>query len=365
MPWWNLYIVVFVVALVLSLMITPVCQNLAFKLNFLDKPRNQDHKTHEHATPLLGGLAICVSWLATILIGIMAVKVGDWDSLPTIVVKSFPGILSVSREILVICVGAVLAMLLGLYDDRFNMSAKVKLAGQILIAALVVTWGGVRISLFIHHETFSWCVSVFWMLVIFNAINFFDNMDGLAVGTAAIALSLFTITAAINQQYFVSSLCAATAGASVGFWFYNHSPATIFMGDSGSHFLGYILGVTGAVVTYYNPTLSTTRFPILIPFFILAIPLFDMAAVTVIRFRAGDPVYIGDNNHISHRFVKMGLTRKQAVFVVHLLTLIIGLSVLPLLWGDEGTAVVSLVQACTILIFISVLQYGGMNTNAS
>lgn len=354
--WWNLYIVVFVVALTLSLIITPLCRKLAFLTGYVDRPKQQDHKTHKEATPLLGGLAICVSWLGTIIIGVLAVESIAPDHFGNVITRYFPGVHSVSREILIICLGAVFSMLLGLYDDRFNMSARMKLFGQLIIAVIVVTWGGVTISVFIDNVIISWLLSVFWILVIFNAINFFDNMDGLAVGTASIALCFFTISAAINQQFFVASLCSATAGAAIGFWFFNHSPATIFMGDSGSHFLGYILAITGARVTYYNPELSTTNFPILIPVFILAIPLFDMIAVVVIRLRQGNPIYIGDNQHISHRFVKMGMSRKRAVFLVHLLTLLICLSVLPLMWGDLGTAIVCLVQACTILFMISILQ---------
>jgi UDP-GlcNAc:undecaprenyl-phosphate GlcNAc-1-phosphate transferase len=110
---------------------------------------------------------------------------------------------------------------------------------------------------------------------------------------------------------------------------------------------------------------SNTHLPILIPVFILAIPLFDTAAVVAIRLYKHKPIYIGDHNHISHRFVAMGMSRKRAVFLVHLLVVMIGLSVLPLLWGDERTAVVSLVQAGTILLLVSILQYSVSENNVS
>ena len=129
------------------------------------------------------------------------------------------------------------------------------------------------------------------------------------------------------------------------------------MGDAGSHFLGYSLGVTGALTTYYQKGLTLTPFSVLIPIFVLAIPLFDLLSVVVIRLKTRKPIYIGDNNHISHRFHKMGMSRKNAVLCVHLLSIIIGLSVLPLLWGDNLTTIVCFLQACIILTLVSVLQY--------
>lgn len=357
MVWWNLYVVVFIVALTLGLILTPVMRKLAELTEFYDCPKEQWHKRHSKPTPLLGGLALCISWTATIVIGIIASQSIRQNVLDTTVISNLPGISKVSSELVFICLGAILATLLGLYDDRFNMSAKTKLFGQIAIAVIAVTWGGVRISFLMPSPIIGWAVTVFWIVLVMNAINFFDNMDGLAVGTAAIAFTFFTIVSAESSQYFIAVLAAATAGASFGFWFYNHSPATIFMGDSGSHFLGYNLAVLGVLATYYNPSQAFSELPILIPLFILAIPLFDLCAVVVIRLRAGKPVYIGDHNHISHRFLNMGMTRKQAVLMVHLLAIAIGLSILPLMWGDMRTTIISLLQAFTILLLVTLLQY--------
>ncbi|MFA6569448.1 MAG: MraY family glycosyltransferase, partial [Victivallales bacterium] len=266
MVWWNLYIVVFIVALTLGLILTPAFRKLAEVTEFYDCPKEQWHKRHSKPTPLLGGLAICISWAMTIVIGIIAAQSVRDNVLDRTVITNLPGISKVSSELVFICLGAVLATLLGLYDDKFNMSAKTKFAGQIAIAAIAVTWGGVRISFLMPSPVIGWAVTVFWIVVVMNAINFFDNMDGLAVGTAAIAFTFFAIVSAESSQYFIAVLAAATAGASFGFWFYNHSPATIFMGDSGSHFLGYNLAVLGVLATYYNPSQASTHLPILIPF---------------------------------------------------------------------------------------------------
>lgn len=356
--WRHVYIFTFLLAAIISLVITPVFQKLAEKTDFMDRPKKEDHKRHAKAIPLLGGAAMFTAWAGAILAGI--IMIFSWNShgqMPPALAAYVPNVTAISGRLFFICLGAFLAMLLGLLDDRFGMSAKLKLLGQIVVAIIAVTLGGVQISVFINHQLVTWVISIFWFVLIINAINFFDNMDGLAVGTSAIAMMFFTITAAINQQYFIATLAALSTGVATGFWFYNHSPATIFMGDSGSHFLGYMLAVLSSSVTYFSHDTSLTRLPILIPMFILAIPLFDSLAVVMIRLKNKKPIYIGDHNHISHRFVKMGMSRKRAVQLVHLLEVIIGLSVLPLLWGDLKTALVILAQALLMLLLVSLLHY--------
>ena len=143
----------------------------------------------------------------------------------------------------------------------------------------------------------------------------------------------------------------------MGFWIFNHSPASIFMGDSGSHFIGYFAAVISSSVTYFHFDGSLTRFPILVPFFVLALPLFDTLMVCLIRWKLGKPFWIGDHNHISHRFVRMGLSRKRAVQLVHVLCLLTGLGALPMLWGSIATTAVIAVQMLLLLILITILQY--------
>ena len=181
-------------------------------------------------------------------------------------------------------------------------------------------------------------------------------MDGLAVGTIAIAMGFFSIIAALNQQYFIAVLCALNCGICCGFWFYNANPATIFMGDSGSHFIGYLAAIVAAQVTFFDADFSLSRFPVLMPLFILALPLFDTAMVVAIRTKNRKPFWIGDHNHISHRFVRMGFTRKQAVNLVHLMALTVGMGILPVFWGDFKTAAVLVIQACLMLGLITFVQ---------
>ena len=225
----------------------------------------------------------------------------------------------------------------------------------------MVFFGGLHITLFIPSPILTVPISVFWIVFIMNAMNFFDNMDGLSVGTAAIAFIFFAVAAWINGQFFVAALSACSAGACCGFWLFNKAPASIFMGDAGSHLVGFLLAVVSARVTYYNPEVAAGKYAILIPFFILAVPIFDAFAVVLIRLHNHKPFYIGDHNHLSHRFVRMGLTRPQAVRIIHLLSVVAGLGAVPLLWGDVRTCCVLLVQGLVILLLLTLLQFQGTN----
>ncbi len=360
--WQHVLLLVFLMGGMLSLVLTPVFKHLAEKWDIMDRPKGEKHKQHGKATPLLGGLAMFCAWFLAIALGFIIVMAADLGSISPDIAENFSGIKMVTPRLGVICLGAFLAMGLGLWDDKFGMRAHFKFLGQFLIAALVVSFGGIKITLFINNPVFIWCVTVFWFMLLMNAINFFDNMDGLAVGTVTIAMGLFATVAALTGQHFLATMGALSCGVGLGFWFYNHSPASIFMGDSGSHFLGYLAAVMSASITYFSRDYSLTRSPILIPLFILAIPLFDALAVVFIRLRNHKPIYVGDHNHISHRFVKMGLTRKRAVQMVHLMELMLGLSVLPLLWGDRKTAVVIIVQAMIFLLIITIMQIGAADS---
>ncbi|MDD3118423.1 MAG: MraY family glycosyltransferase [Victivallales bacterium] len=358
MVWWQVYVVVLATAAILSLVLTPVCEKVALLTNFLDRPDDR-HSGHARPIPVLGGVAMFLAWLMTIVGGVAAFLSLPSGGVGAEVAGYVHNLTRISGRLMFLCLGALLATLLGFIDDYFPLSAKVKFFGQVVVAVIAVWLGGMRVSLFIPWEPVTTVISVFWVLLIINAINFLDNMDGLAVGIAVICLALLTVVAVISRQYFIAALGAACVGSGLGFWFFNYQPASIFMGDSGSHFLGYTLAVLSAGVTYHMPEISHTRLTCLIPLFILAVPLFDTLAVVAIRLHYHRPVYVGDHNHISHRFVKMGMSKKHAVMTVHLLTLALGLGVLPLMWGDIFTVVVVMVQSLVFLSIITLLQFAG------
>ncbi|MBQ9772103.1 MAG: undecaprenyl/decaprenyl-phosphate alpha-N-acetylglucosaminyl 1-phosphate transferase [Lentisphaeria bacterium] len=349
--------VFFLISFISALLLTPFCMRLAHKTGFLDIPACEQHKQHKKATPLLGGLAMYLSFGITFLAGgilwLFFKKTPLSDSFQNIT----DGLILMKGQVLVLFLCITATMLLGLYDDKYSMKAWKKLLGQIAISLAVVLWGGASITAFFPWQWVSVPLTVFWFVLIFNAINFFDNMDGLAAGTAFIAFVFFMIAGIVNGQYLVSILSAAAAGSSLGFWKYNKNPAKLFMGDSGSHFLAFLIAYISTKVTYFTPGVSSTKLNILIPLFILTIPLLDTLTVVLIRLKNHKPIYVGDHNHISHRFWHMGLSRANAVNMVHLLSIIAGLGALPLLRGDLFTSVLLVVQGLVLYLMICFLQY--------
>ena len=353
--WTVIYLFCFIAGASATLVLTPIFRVIARKTNFMDVPAD-NHKGHRKATPLLGGLSLFTGWILCIAFGIAAVHLNIIPGFSKLFAEHLPGFGLATQKLLFIIAGAAVAVLLGLVDDKFPMSAQAKFIGQFFVALIAVFGGGIRVNLFMPDNWFVISASIFWIMLMMNSINFFDNMDGLAVGTIAIAMGFFSIIAALNQQYFIAVLCALNCGICCGFWFYNANPATIFMGDSGSHFIGYLAAIVAAQVTFFDADFSLSRFPVLMPLFILALPLFDTAMVVAIRTKNRKPFWIGDHNHISHRFVRMGFTRKQAVNLVHLMALTVGMGILPVFWGDFKTAAVLVIQACLMLGLITFVQ---------
>ncbi len=353
--WLLLYVLVFAAGLVSTALFTPFFRAVARKTGFMDVPA-ANHKGHRKATPLLGGAAIFCGWGACLLCGAAAIRLRIVPEFANTLQRHLPGIAESRTQLVCIVAGGLLAVLLGLWDDRAPMAAKWKFLGQFVVALIAVIGGGVRINLFISDPIVTSAITVFWLMLLMNSINFFDNMDGLAVGTIAIAMGFFSCFAIMNGQFFVAALSAMTCGCACGFWIYNAAPASIFMGDSGSHFLGYLAAVISARVTYFTHGGAQSKLTLLIPLFILALPLFDTAMVVLIRTMNKKPFWIGDHNHISHRFVRMGLSRPRAVLLVHLLALCIGMGMLPVYWGSIQTATAVVAQSLLMLLIITVLQ---------
>ena len=355
--WYHIYFCALFAGMTAVLLFTPLAQKLAAVLDIMDRPACEKHKFHGKATPLLGGAAMLAGWLLVLAGGMLVwSKLGSWEK--TEFLKCYlPGAYSVANRLLFLALGALLATLLGTFDDVRHLKAHWKFLGQFVVALIAVGLGGIRISLFISAPWVGFAITVFWFMLLMNAINFFDNMDGLAAGTAGIALVLFTVAAGFQQQYFVACLSALGAGCAFGFWFYNYTPASIFMGDGGSHLLGYWLAVASAGTTFFNPAAASSKVSVLIPLCILAVPIFDAVTVTVVRAFHGKPFWVGDHNHISHRFVRMGLSRKRAVQLVHILCLLTGLGALPMMWGSLATTAVIVIQMLLLLALITILQY--------
>lgn len=312
----------FFVSLLLTLLLTPVAKILAVKLDILDHPA--DHKFHDSPIPYLGGLAILVSFI----VAIVSYRQTFW-------------------ELAVMLGFAVFLSIVGFIDDHRTIHPLLKLGAQIL-AALGIYFFGVKVQLF-NILPIDLFLTVFWIVGITNAFNLLDNMDGLSVGTSAICSFFFFMVAAFNQQYLVASLSAALCGASLGFLRYNFNPASIFMGDAGSLFLGFLLAVIGIKLRFSNVPTITFSVPILI----LGYPIFDTTLVTIARKMHGISVFTGGKDHSSHRLVKMGMSPRLAVAVLYLISGALGFMALVLSTSNA-------VQAVGIMLAVTTLAVAGM-----
>ncbi len=356
MNWLLIDMLVWGVAMVLSWLCTWGCRYLAPKLGCVDRPQHEAHKNHAAATPVLGGAAMLIAWLVTLIAGLAAFDFLGRRSDFALLTEHLAGLTATMQRLAVLGGMATALALIGLADDRRPMPAWLKFLLQALAAGLTATLG-LRVSFLGAIPGANWLVTTLWIMTVINALNFFDNMDGLAGGTAMIAAFFLLFVAVLRGQHFVAVLAASVGGTAAGFLVHNAPPARIFMGDSGSHFLGYCLAVLGILTTFYVPSESPTPAPLLIPVLALGVPLFDAAAVVAIRLRAGLPVYVGDNRHISHRFVRLGLTRPQAVLLVLLLCFMVGASALTLLWLPPAGFLLVIAQIVAVLAAISMIQF--------
>ena len=322
---------IFTAALVLALAATPAARRLALRTNMVDQPAQR--KVHLTPTPLLGGLAI---YLAVIL---ALVFFGD---------KFYV------HQVIGIVVGATLISFLGLWDDRMPLPAWAKLLGQVIPAvALILT--GIQVSIF-DWEPLNIAVTLVWVLFITNAVNFLDNMDGLSAGVSAMASGYFLLLAALSGQYLVGALAAALLGACIGFLVYNFNPASIFMGDTGSLFLGFVLAALGIKLRFPTNIPAVTW---MVPVLVLGVPILDTSLVIISRLRRGkNPFTTPGKDHLSHRLVKMGYTRREAVLILYLLGSIFGMIAVFITQASLlEAAVVGLTVALTDLAIIIYMEY--------
>jgi UDP-GlcNAc:undecaprenyl-phosphate GlcNAc-1-phosphate transferase len=225
-------------------------------------------------------------------------------------------------ELVVLAAGAIVITLLGALDDRHELKALPKFLGQIIVA-VAVAGACKRITLFVHSEVFSYAITVLWLLTIINAFNFMDNMNGLCAGVGALGALFFAGIAASDGEYLVAITGFLMSGALVGFLPWNFPNARAFLGDAGSHLVGYLLAVMAILPHFYSKH-NPHPLAVLSPLLVLFVPLVDVAQVTLFRTLNKKPFWIGDTNHLSHRLVRAGLSRKQAVVLIWLVAAAIG-----------------------------------------
>lgn len=312
------YLVALFTPAIITAAVIPLWRRHCEKLGLVDAPG--ERKLQVQPVPLAGGFAIATGLLVSILLG-SALTCFDWGD-NEIAAKLQYGLSHRAHPLATILAGGIGMLLLGAIDDRHELRPGVKFAGQLTIAAAVAATG-VRITLFVESDIFSYAITLLWIVTITNAFNFMDNMNGLCAGIGLIAASLFAALAALQGQYLVASFGLVTAGALGGFLPWNFPRARVYLGDAGSHLVGYLVAVLGVLAHFYSPQ-NPRGWAVLSPLLILSVPLLDLVSVVIIRWRLGKPFYIGDRNHLSHRLVRRGLTPIGAVVRLWLLGLVVG-----------------------------------------
>jgi UDP-GlcNAc:undecaprenyl-phosphate/decaprenyl-phosphate GlcNAc-1-phosphate transferase len=251
--------------------------------------------------PVLVGTGVIVAW-----------RHGD---VQTLVRDLFEyGLSQRALQLMAVLGGGFGMVLLGWWDDKHELRPLSKFSGQILIA-LLVAWSGIRITVFIPSGLVAYALTVLWILAVTNALNFLDNMNGLCTGLGFVAAWSCAWAGAIQGQYLVATLAFLICGALLGFLPFNFPNAKAFLGDAGSHLVGFLVAVLAILPNFYSAE-TPHRFAVLSPLLILAVPIYDLVSVVIIRWRNGQPFYIGDTNHISHRLARRGLSRSRAVLTI-------------------------------------------------
>ena len=332
-----------------------VVRKVAPRVGLLDKPGG--HKTHGRVVPLGGGVAIYLGLWAPVwaaALACVAVSRG-WTPAwaPEELLNLAPGVLSKLGRLGAIWAAATAIAGMGLVDDLRKLPPLPRFVVQ-LVAALFVFACGIHISIFIENAWVTGAITVLWIVALTNSFNWLDNMDGISGGVALISSCIMLAEALQAGQCFIAAGMAPLIGALAGFLVSNWPPASTFMGDCGGMATGFFLAAMSAEATFYQP--ERPLLPVVLPLLIFGLPLFDLVSVMPLRFHQKRPLYLGDNNHFSHRLVALGMTRPLAVLTVCLVTLALGLLATVLYYASTGATTVIFIQALVLIAIILVLE---------
>lgn len=298
------FLLTFLISLLLTILLTPMVRSFAPEIGAMDQP--SERKVHKSSIPRSGGIAIYFGFLVAVLFGILSGGVSGTNLN--------------SHHLLGILLGGSVVLLTGLLDDIYRLPSLLKLLFQV-IGASVAIYFGVEIT-FISNP-FEGMVplgfiavplTLLWVVGMTNAINLIDGLDGLATGVTAISAGTLFIVALRTHQIGAALLMLALCGAALGFLRYNFNPASIFLGDSGSYFLGFVLA-TAAIIGVFKTTLVVA---LIIPLLILGVPIFDTAFAIMRRLKNRQSPFAADNRHIHHLLLRAGLNQREAVLSIYI-----------------------------------------------
>ena len=315
-------------AFLIAFIATPVVKSFAQKVGAIDVPKD-NRRMHKEPIPRMGGLAIFLGFFFSVII------FGD-----------------ITPQVRSMLLGAVIIVILGILDDIYTLKAWPKFLVQI-VAAVIAVLGGNQILILSNPNIFSanpyWDlgalsipVSVLWIVAITNAVNLIDGLDGLAVGVSIISsMTLLVISLAVSDGE-MALMMAALVGACIGFFPYNMNPAKIFMGDTGSTFLGFVLATMSIQGLFKFYTIVSFA----VPFLMLGLPIFDTTFAFIRRIAHGQSPMKADRSHVHHRLIDMGLSQKQAVAVLYVISAILGVSAVVLTTSGAMKAMILLLALC-------------------
>jgi len=347
-------------ALAVSALFTYAVMKLAPKVGFVDHPSAR--KVHVTPTPLGGGLAIAGT-MFVVVGGVVAAALAvnshpEYDVSP--LMRSYAaGVPLIMKHLIVAAAGALVLIVMGFIDDKRGLRPVVKLSVQAAVGVLLVA-GGMSVSLFLPWAPLGWLVTVAWIVFVTNAFNLLDNMDGLSSGVAVIIGSVFCIVAVETGQLFVGAFLAVFVASVLGFMIFNFPPARIFMGDTGSYFLGYVLGVTAISFTFIPKNMQQADLmPLVLPFILFAIPFYDTLSVIYIRLSEGRHIFDADKRHFSHRLADLGLNKRESVLAIYAATLATSFPALYLHHLNTYSLLGAVAQALLVLLVVAILEHAG------
>ncbi len=347
--------------LVASLLLVPLARYLSVRWGVMDLPR--PGRIHSRPTPLLGGPAIFLGLLLVIgghFLAGQLLSESDWVTkwLSAELVTRMRNAVGATPQLLAILAGALVILVIGVADDARSLPVWLRLGAEFAAAGVVVALG-VKPELYILPPWLVYVVAMVWIVGITNSFNLIDSMDGLAAGVAAVAAALFGFWAALSGQPMVAMMLAGFVGVLVGFLFFNYSPASIFLGSSGSMLIGYFLAVTVLVSTFMLGD-AAGLLPIVMPLLILGVPLYDTASVVIIRLYRRRSPFTPDLNHLAHRIHRLGLSRRQTVLFIYLMTFAVGMGAVVLSQHDELHGAIKnwavLVQVLAVFAVVVILE---------
>lgn len=301
---WLLYIAAFSIAFGVCLVATPLAKKIAYKTGAVDYPKSRG--LNKEPMPLMGGIAMVLGFFAAL-----------------IAVSPFVYDLS-KRQLAGFIIGGILIVITGMFDDAYVLPAKIKFLAQIIIAVIVVRFGIVLdfvmypLPFWEYLNNFAPVLTVIWIIGVVNAVNLIDGVDGLAAGVTSIASICLMILCILSGTELAVVLTAALAGSCLGFLPRNFSPAEIYMGDTGSTFLGYVLGVSSCIGVFKSYAVLSIVLAVLA----MALPILDTAFAIIRRFLNHKPIMMADRGHLHHRLIDSGYTHQQAVIILYGLSIV-------------------------------------------